>query len=85
MTTAEQARRPLPSGPVDRWRAPLVRFLHVEAASGVVLLVCTTVALAVANSPAAEWFADVWQVPVSLSLGELTLSGDVGHLIVTTA
>jgi NhaA family Na+:H+ antiporter len=39
-------------------------------------------ALALANSPAAEWFANLWKTRVSLSLGGFTLSGDVGHLIV---
>jgi NhaA family Na+:H+ antiporter len=67
---------------VDRWLAPLTRFLHVEAASGIVLLACTSVALGLANSPIAEWFAGIWKTPVSLSLGAFTLSGDVGHLVV---
>jgi len=72
----------LPVAPVDRWLAPVTRFLHIEAASGVVLLACTAVALALANSPVAGWFASIWKTPVSLSLGAFTLSGDVGHLIV---
>jgi Na+:H+ antiporter, NhaA family len=72
----------LPVAPVDRWLAPLSRFLHIEAASGIVLLACTAVALALANSPLAGWFAGVWKTPVSLSLGGLAVSGDIGHLIV---
>jgi NhaA family Na+:H+ antiporter len=72
----------LPVAPVDRWLAPLSRFLHIEAASGIVLLSCTAVALALANSPLAAWFAGVWKTPVSLSLGGLTVSGDIGHLVV---
>ena len=72
----------LPVAPVDRWLAPLSRFLHIEAASGIVLLICTAVALTLANSPLAAWFASVWKTPVSLSLGGLTVSGDIGHLIV---
>jgi Na+:H+ antiporter, NhaA family len=58
------------------------RFLHIEAASGVVLLACTAVALVIANSPVAAWFASVWKTPVSLSIGGFALLGDVGHLIV---
>jgi NhaA family Na+:H+ antiporter len=72
----------LPVTPVDRWLAPLNRFLHVEAASGVVLLACTAVTLVVANSPVGAWFASVWKAPVSLSIGGFALTGDVGHLIV---
>ena len=67
---------------VDRWLAPVTRFLHIEATSGVVLLACTAAALVVANSPMAAWFANVWKTPVSLSIGAFTLTGDVGHLIV---
>lgn len=72
----------LPVPPVERWLAPVARFLHVEAASGVVLLACTVIALALANSPLGEWFAALWKTEVSLSLGGFTLAGDVGHLIV---
>lgn len=72
----------LPVAAVERWLAPVNRFLHIEAASGIVLLICTATALALANSPLAGWFATVWHTPVSLSLGGLMLSGDVGHLIV---
>ena len=67
MTTTEQLRSALSSGPIDRWLAPLVRFLHIEAASGVVLPACTAVALALANSPAADWFAQVSKTPARTS------------------
>jgi NhaA family Na+:H+ antiporter len=84
MTARENpgALPPLPVAPVDRWLAPVTRFLHVEAASGVVLLACTAIALALANSPLAGWFAGIWKTPVGLTIGGLALSGDVGHLIV---
>jgi NhaA family Na+:H+ antiporter len=84
MTTRDDSESapPLPVATVERWLAPVTRFLHVEAASGMVLLACTALALALANSPLAGWFAGLWKTPVSLSLGAFTLSGDVGHLIV---
>jgi NhaA family Na+:H+ antiporter len=82
MATPEPHAASFPCAPIDRWLAPLTRFLHIEAASGVVLLACTAVALALANSPAAGWFANVWKTPVSLSLGAFTLSGDIGHLVI---
>lgn len=72
----------LPVATVDRWLAPLTRFLHIQAASGVVLLACTAAALILANSAAAAWFSGLWKIPVSLSIGGFTLAGDVGHLIV---
>ncbi len=72
----------LPDRPVERWLAPVTRFLHVEAASGVVLIVCAVTALILANSPLAAWFAGLWKTRVALSLGGFTLAGDVGHLII---
>ena len=42
----------LPAEPIDRVVGPIARFLHVESASGVVLLLATVAALALANSPA---------------------------------
>jgi CBS domain-containing protein len=42
--------------PIERWVQPLVRFLQIESAGGLVLLVCTVVALCLANSP---WSAAV--------------------------
>jgi NhaA family Na+:H+ antiporter len=71
-----------PVAPVDRWLAPVQRFLHVEASSGIVLLTCTAVALGLANSPAAAWFASLWKTAVSVSVGGFTIAGDVGHLVI---
>ena len=42
----ETRRAWMPREPVQRVVEPLTRFMHIEAASGVVLLVCTVVALA---------------------------------------
>jgi NhaA family Na+:H+ antiporter len=42
----------LPEEPIDRLLAPIERFLHVEAASGFVLVVAAATALLLANSPA---------------------------------
>ena len=82
MASPADSTSPLPQAPVERWLAPVTRFLHVEAASGIVLLACTALALGLANSPAAAWFAAIWKTPVSLSIAGFTLAGDVGHLIV---
>ncbi len=71
-----------PVAPVDRWLAPVQRFLHVEASSGIVLLTCTAVALGLANSPAAGWFASLWKTAVSVTVGGFTIAGDLGHLVI---
>lgn len=48
----------------------LDRFLHVEAASGIVLLLAALFALAWANSPAAESYHHLWHMPFSIGLGD---------------
>jgi NhaA family Na+:H+ antiporter len=59
----------LPEEPVDRMVAPLVRFLHVEAASGVLLLIFTIAALLLANSPFSEQFLSFWKFPIGIHIG----------------
>ncbi len=80
----EDTDRPsgLPIAPVEQWTAPIRRFLHVESASGIVLLACTVVALALANSPLAAAFASFWHTKVEFALGSFVLKGDLGHLVI---
>jgi NhaA family Na+:H+ antiporter len=59
--------------PVERWVQPLVRFLHVESASGLMLLACAIVALVLANSPWSDAVANFWQTPLGLSWGSFHL------------
>ena len=47
--------------------------MHVEAASGIVLLAATAVALILANSPAAAAFAKIWETRVGFTLGSFQL------------
>ena len=75
------ARPPVPREPIDRLVGPLARFLHVEAASGVVLLVCAVTALVLANSPAQAWFLGLWKTNVSIGLGSFEMSHSLKHWI----
>ncbi|MBA4189934.1 MAG: Na+/H+ antiporter NhaA [Planctomycetaceae bacterium] len=72
----------LPRRPVERLLTPVRRFLHVESASGIFLLVCTVTALVLANSPLAGWFSSIWKTKVELSIGTFRLAGDLGHLVI---
>jgi NhaA family Na+:H+ antiporter len=72
----------LPVPPIRQLTRPLVKFLHVESASGVVLIVCAAVALALANSPAAGWWEKLWHTHVALEVGTFKLGGDLGHFVV---
>ena len=72
----------LPTAPIHRLTRPLVRFLQIESAGGIVLLTCTAVALAMANSPAAGWWDGLWHAHVVVEVGGGRLGGELGHFLV---
>ena len=72
----------LPDAPIHRLTRPLERFLHVESAGGVVLLVCAIVALALANSPAVDAYQNFWHTRIALEIGGFSLGGELGHFFV---
>jgi NhaA family Na+:H+ antiporter len=60
---------------------PLVRFLQIEAAGGVLLLVATAVALVWANSPWRASYESLWSTEVQLRFGSLQFAEDLGHVV----
>jgi NhaA family Na+:H+ antiporter len=54
-----------------RFVRPMQRFMQVEAAGGVVMLVAALLALAWANSPWHEAYETLWETPLLLELGDL--------------
>ncbi len=82
MQTATTTRSPDPPSdrPPEAWepllrlarlaRRPLDRFLAIEAASGLLLLLAAAVALILANSPWADAVKGFWQTPIGLQIGE---------------
>jgi len=71
----------LPREPIDSLVDPLKRFLHIEAASGVVLLVATAVALIMANLPSAEWFLSIWETRLMFGIGSFQMDHSLHHWI----
>ena len=71
----------LPSEPVDRLTGPLGKFLHIDAASGIVLLVFALTALILANSPWSESFLAFWKIPIGFSAGDYQVSHSLRHWI----
>ena len=49
---------------------PIERFVHVEASSGIVLVVAAIIAMAWANSPFGESYDELWHTPFTIGLGE---------------
>ncbi len=85
-----QAGPPLPPPPEASPRAeglvrkilgPIDAFLHVEAASGIVLLLATVAAMIWANSSAAHGYHELWETRVSLTVGPLRLQQSIHFLI----
>ena len=68
--TKETMAAKLPHAPISRLAKPITRFLHIQAASGVVLLICTVAALILANSSYAETFHQFWKTKVGFSFGD---------------
>ena len=61
----------LPPEMADRITSPFARFLKIEAAAGVVLLVATLAALALSNSAWSTPFLAFWEIPIGLHFGAL--------------
>lgn len=76
-------RAELPSAQLmaEKVLTTLERFLHVEAASGIVLLLAAAVALIWANSSAAESYQHLWHLPLTISIGGYAASQSLHFLI----
>ncbi|MFH1700724.1 MAG: Na+/H+ antiporter NhaA [Candidatus Zixiibacteriota bacterium] len=60
--------------PIEKLTRPLIRFLHVEAASGIVLILATAIAIIAANSPLRELYQSFWNSTLTLGIGQWSLS-----------
>jgi Na+:H+ antiporter, NhaA family len=64
-----------------RLARPINRFMHVEAAGGVVLLVATAAALVWANSPWRASYVTVWSTEIEVHVGRYVLAEDLRHWV----
>jgi NhaA family Na+:H+ antiporter len=60
---------------------PLVRFSHVEAAGGILLLLATVAALVWANSPWQSSYESLWSTPVRVEIGGFVFDEDLAHVV----
>ncbi len=63
--------------PIVKLIRPFQEFAGRQTAGGILLLVCTVVALVWANSPWAQHYTALWHTPLSVGLGNLTLSKEL--------
>ena len=71
----------MPRQPIHVIIEPIRHFMHIESASGVVLLAAAAVALVAANSPLGEAFLGFWQQPFGFRLGGFHLEFSVQQWI----
>ncbi len=67
--------------PLARVARPLARFLHVEAAGGILLVAATVVALVWANSPWHDSYESLWSATVELRIGGYHFTEDLAHFV----
>lgn len=71
----------LPKEFADRFTKPFSRFVRVESAAAVILLVFALGALTLSNSPWSRDFMTLWETPVGLHLGSFEFSRSLQHWI----
>jgi Na+:H+ antiporter, NhaA family len=77
-TTAHSLR---PRRPIDALLAPVARFMHQQAAGGIVLLICTVIALVWANSPWSHLYHDLLHLHTDVHFGSWGIELSLEHLI----
>jgi NhaA family Na+:H+ antiporter len=71
----------LPKEFADRFTKPFSRFVRIESAAAIILLVVTLGALTLSNSPWSRDFIALWETPVGLHLGSFAFSRSLQHWI----
>jgi Na+/H+ antiporter NhaA len=83
--TGEFREHWLPEEPIDKVLEPIKRFLHIQTASGIVLLAATIVALVLANSGLSGPFLAFWKTKVGFRFGGFEMFYSLQHWIISAA
>ncbi|HEU5100706.1 MAG TPA: Na+/H+ antiporter NhaA, partial [Roseiflexaceae bacterium] len=67
--------------PIARVLGPMQTFISREASSGIILLMMTIAALALANSPLAEGYHALLEMPIGISIGPWLLEETLLHWV----
>lgn len=71
----------LPRELIDYLMRAAQRFLQIEAAGGLVLLLAALIALVLANSPLSEPFRSFWEIPLGVQIGTFAVQHSLKHWI----
>ncbi len=66
---------------IDKIIRPFQQFISIEASGGILLLLCTVIALCWANLPISSYYFHLWHTKISLSVGEYSLNYSLQHWI----
>lgn len=69
-----KAQRTSKGPPIAQVLQPFQDYMKNEASGGILLLLCTAIAILWANSPWAQEYVRVWQTPLTIGVGEWVLS-----------
>jgi NhaA family Na+:H+ antiporter len=67
--------------PVERIVRPFQDFADKQTSGGILLIAATVIALAWANSPWAESYADLWHTKLTVGVDDFSISKDLTHWI----
>lgn len=70
-----------PPPPIEKLTKPFREFTRAEASSGILLIICTIVALLWANSGIAESYFHLWHTKISIGLADFSLDYSLHHWI----
>src|SRR5690606_30938185 len=66
---------------VDKLVRPFREFIGIESSSGVVLLICTALAMILSNSPWREEYHALWDIEFTIGFGEFSVSESLHYWI----
>jgi NhaA family Na+:H+ antiporter len=66
---------------LDPLLRPIHRFMDIESSGGLVLLVATLIALFLANTSLAGWYASIWETKASFAIGSLRFEMSILQVI----
>lgn len=67
--------------PIERMLQPFQEFMHNAASGGILLIICTVIALVWANSPFSEYYFNLWHTYLSISISAFALEYSLHHWI----
>jgi NhaA family Na+:H+ antiporter len=66
---------------IERALRPFQDFAHRESSSGLLLLACTIIALAWANSPWGDAYTHLWEIPITVGVADYAIRESLHHWI----